>query len=443
MFEWSVTTGGRWVVHLDLDAFFAAAEQLTRPTLATRPVVVGGTGPRGVVAGASYQARVHGVHSAMPMSQARRLLPAGGVILPPRFALYEMLSRDVFAVVAEYATVLERISLDEAFAEPPALVGASVEEVRAFGEALRARIRAQIGLTASIGAGAGKQVAKIASDQAKPDGMLVVPHGTEREYLAGLPVRAMWGIGPVAESKLRTIGVLTLGQLAALPEADAVSVLGGSIGRDLRVLAAGIDDRPVAERAETKQVSAETTFDVDIIDFTRLRAEVRQIAQHAHARLLRSERVARTVVVKLRHTDMSIVTRSETAAYPTDDLGQLTAIAERLLLDPEQFGGVRLAGVGFSGLSEPHQDPLFTVSVPTVPETSTVVATPARPAEFSGWRPGDDIVHEEFGTGWVQGAGHGRVTVRFETRGSGPGVARTFGRDDPRLSRGKPSDCLA
>jgi DNA polymerase-4 len=435
-------SGDRWVIHLDMDAFFAAAEQLTRPTLATRPVVVGGTGPRGVVAGASYQARAHGVHSAMPMSQARRLLPSNGVILPPRFRLYEALSREVFGIVAEYAPVLERISLDEAFAEPTGLAGAGVEEVRALGEALRTRIRAETGLTASIGAGAGKQVAKIASDQAKPDGLLVVPHGTEREYLAGLPVRAMWGIGPVAEGRLRTIGVQTLGQLAALPEPDAVSVLGGSAGRDLRLLAAGFDDRPVAERGEAKQVSAETTFDVDIIDLSRLRAEVRRIARHAHARLIRSERVARTVVVKLRHTDMSIVTRSETAAYPTDDVEQLTAIAERLLLDPEQFGGVRLVGVGFSGLSEPHQDPLFTVTIPAAPETSTVVAAPAPPAEFSGWRPGDDVVHDEFGTGWVQGAGHGRVTARFEKRSSGPGVARTFEQADPRLRRGDALDCL-
>ncbi|HEV7980615.1 DNA polymerase IV [Amycolatopsis sp.] len=435
----------RWVIHLDMDAFFAAAEQLTRPTLATRPVVVGGTGPRGVVAGASYQARTHGVHSAMPMSQARRLLPSNGVILPPRFRLYEILSREVFGIVAQYAPVLERISLDEAFAEPTALAGASVEEVRAFGEALRTRIRAETGLTASIGAGAGKQVAKIASGQAKPDGLLVVPLGTEREYLAELPVRAMWGIGPVAEGKLRTIGVQTLGQLAALSESDAVSVLGGSVGRDLRVLAAGIDDRPVAERGEAKQISAETTFDIDIIDLARLRAEARKIARHAHTRLVRAERVARTVVVKLRHTDMSIVTRSETAAYPTDDVDQLTAIAERLLLDPQQFGGVRLVGVGFSGLSEPHQDPLFTLSVPSAPavlETSTVVAAPAPPPEFGGWRPGDDVVHPEFGTGWVQGAGHGRVTVRFETRRSGPGVARTFAQADPLLSRGDPADCL-
>ncbi|WP_233573707.1 DNA polymerase IV [Amycolatopsis panacis] len=355
----------RWVVHLDLDAFYASAEQLTRPTLRGRAVVVGGTGPRGVVAGASYESRAYGVRSAMPMSQARRLLPAGGVILPPRFRLYELLSKQVFDVVGEVAPVLERVSLDEAFAEPPALAGASLAEVTEFAEELRTRIRAQTGLTASIGAGTGKQVAKIGSDRAKPDGLLVVPPGTEREFLAPLPVRALWGIGPVAETKLRTIGVLTLGELAALPEPDAVSTLGGVVGRDLRRLASGVDDRPVAERGEAKQVSAETTFDLDVVDLARLRNEVRKIAASAHARLVKAGRVARTVVIKLRHTDMSTVTRSETTASPTDDLDQLAATAERLLLDPTEFGGVRLAGVAYSGLSIPHQDALFSLSVPT------------------------------------------------------------------------------
>ncbi|MFD8493239.1 DNA polymerase IV [Amycolatopsis sp. NPDC059657] len=431
----------RWVVHLDLDAFFAAAEQLTRPTLATRPVVVGGTGPRGVVAGASYQARPHGVHSAMPMSQARRLLPAGGVILPPRFKLYEQLSREVFGIVGEYAPVLERISLDETFAEPPELVGATAEQVRVFVEKLRSRIRTETGLTASVGAGAGKQVAKIGSDRAKPDGLLVVPHGTEREFLADLPVRAMWGIGPVAEAKLKRMDILTLGQLAALSEKEAKALF-GSVGRDLRLLASGIDERPVAERGEAKQVSAETTFDVDIIDLPRLRAEIRRIAQGAHARLVRSGRVARTVVIKLRHTDMSTVTRSETTTFPTDDVDQLTAMAERLLIDPAEFGGVRLAGVGFSGLSEPHQDPLFTVAVPAPVQETLAPVVSAPVTARSEWRAGDDVVHAEFGTGWVQGAGQGRVTVRFETRHSGPGPARTFLAEDPRLRLGEATDCL-
>ncbi|MBE1498112.1 DNA polymerase-4 [Amycolatopsis lexingtonensis] len=433
----------RWVIHLDLDAFYASAEQLTRPTLAGRPVLVGGLGPRGVVAGASYESRAFGIKSAMPMAQARRLLPANGVIVPPRFRVYERLSHEVFAVVSAVAPVLEKISLDEAFAEPPSLVGASLDEVTEFCASLRARIRAETGLVASIGAGNGKQIAKIASDEAKPDGLLVVPQGTEREFLAPLPVRALWGIGPVAEGKLRFIGVQTLGQLAALSEQDAVATLGGVVGRDLRRLATGADDRPVAGRAETKQVSAETTFDTDIKDLPSLKAEVRRIAAGAHQRLLKAERVARTVVIKLRHTDMHTVTRSETISAPTDDLAELAATAERLLLDPAEFGGIRLAGVAYSGLSVPHQDALFTLAAPPVPSTSTVVtaATPA-PTAPSEWRQGDDVVHEEFGTGWVQGAGHGRVTVRFEHRSSGPGVARTFPQSDPALTRGDPGDCL-
>ncbi|MFE0023843.1 DNA polymerase IV [Amycolatopsis sp. NPDC059021] len=440
----------RWVIHLDLDAFYASAEQLTRPTLAGRAVVVGGTGPRGVVSGASYESRVYGVRSAMPMSQARRLLPAGGVILPPRFRVYELLSKEVFDVVGEFAPVLERISLDEAFAEPPDLAGADVETVTEFCERLRARIRSATGLVASIGAGTGKQVAKIGSDEAKPDGLLVVPPGTEREFLAPLPVRALWGIGPVAESKLRVIGVQTLGELAALSEADAVATLGGAVGRELRRLAGGSDDRPVAERGEAKQVSAETTFDVDIIDLAALRAEIRKIAAGAHKRLTQAGRVARTVVIKLRHTDMSTVTRSETTASPTDDLEQLTATAERLLLDPEEFGGVRLAGVAFSGLSVPHQDALFTLTLstpdtpaPTSPAAPVTPLVPAAPDVPSTWRPGDDVAHDEHGTGWVQGAGQGRVTVRFETRTSGPGAARTFAQSDPALRRADPSACLA
>ena len=188
------------------------------------------------------------------------------------------------------------------------------------------------------------------------------------------------------------------------------------------------------------QVSAETTFDIDIIDLPRLRAEVRRITTGAHARLLKAGRVARTVVIKLRHTDMHTVTRSETISAPTDDLAELAATAERLLLDPAEFGGIRLAGVAFSGLSVPHQDALFSLAVPET--VAATVVSPAPAASPSTWRQGDDVVHAEFGTGWVQGAGHGRVTVRFETRDSGPGAARTFDQDDRELKRGEPTDCL-
>src|SRR4051794_32803058 len=211
----SVTDSRRWVLHLDMDAFFAASEQLTRPTLAGRPVLVGGLGPRGVVAGASYEARVHGARSAMPMSRARRLVPAA-VVLPPRLEVYRVLSERVFGIVRDLGGIIEQIALDEAFVEPLALSGAPPGEVERVAERLRADIRAATGLTGSVGAGSGKQLAKIASTMAKPDGVRVVPHGTERELLSPLPVRRLWGVGPVAEATLHRVGVDTIGKLAAL-----------------------------------------------------------------------------------------------------------------------------------------------------------------------------------------------------------------------------------
>ena len=202
--------GARWVLHLDMDAFFAAAEQLTRPTLRERPVLVGGLGPRAVVAGASYQARVFGARSAMPMGHARRLVPHA-VVLPARFPLYQALSARVMAVLADASPVLEPVSIDEAFLEPPALAGATAAEVERFGARLRVDVRAATGLPASVGAGSGKQLAKIASELAKPDGLRVVAPEEEREVMAPLPVRALWGVGPVAEAGLHKLGVRTIG----------------------------------------------------------------------------------------------------------------------------------------------------------------------------------------------------------------------------------------
>ena len=195
----------RWVLHLDMDAFFAAAEQLTRPTLADRPVLVGGLGPRSVVAGASYQARVFGARSAMPMGQARRLCPHA-VVVPPRFALYQALSEQVMGVLAAAAPVLEPVSLDEAFLEPPALGGAGAPAVEEFAVELRAAVRAATGLPASVGAGSGKQLAKIASELAKPDGLRVIAPREQQEVLGPLPVRALWGVGPVAEAGVAQAG---------------------------------------------------------------------------------------------------------------------------------------------------------------------------------------------------------------------------------------------
>jgi DNA polymerase IV len=414
-----------------MDAFFASVEQLTRPTLRGRPVLVGGLGGRGVVAGASYESRVFGARSAMPMHQARRLIGVTAVVLPPRGVVYGVASRRVFDTVRAVVPVVEQLSFDEAFGEPPELVGASATEVEDFCENLRRRVRDETGLVASVGAGSGKQIAKIASGMAKPDGVRVVGRADEKPLLGGLPVRRLWGIGPVAEDKLHRLGIDTIGQLAALSEAEVASILGATIGPALHRLARGVDDRPVAERAEAKQISAESTFAVDLTSLEQLREAIDPIAEHAHQRLLRDGRGARTVTVKLKKSDMSTLTRSATLPYATTEAAALTAMARRLLLDPQEIGPIRLLGVGFSGLSDVRQESLFPDLELSGPESEHSVETVTAgmfgsDPEPSPWRVGDDVTHRDLGHGWVQGAGHGVVTVRFETRSSGPGPARTF-----------------
>jgi DNA polymerase-4 len=428
-----------------MDAFFASVEQLTRPTLRGRPVLVGGVGGRGVVAGASYEARVYGARSAMPMHQARRLVGAPAVVLPPRGVVYGVASRRVFDTVRSVVPVLEQLSFDEAFGEPPELAGASADEVESFCQDLRAKVREQTGLVASVGAGSGKQIAKIASGLAKPDGIRVVARDEESMLLQGLPVRRLWGIGPVAEEKLHRLGIDTVGAFAALSDAEAANILGATVGPALHRLARGIDDRPVAENAPAKQISAESTFPEDLTTLDQLREAAGPIGEHAHARLEKDGRGARTVTVKLKKSDMSTLTRSATLPYATTDAPTLTAMARRLLLDPLEIGPIRLVGVGFSGLSEVRQESLFPdldlmaeeVSDTQLPQTLTdAAATP--PA----WRVGDDVVHTEHGHGWIQGAGHGVMTVRFETRSTGPGPVYTFPDNIPGVDRANPVDSL-
>lgn len=443
----SRTAGSRWVLHLDMDAFFASAEQLTRPTLAGRPVLVGGLGPRSVVAGASYESRVFGVRSAMPMGQARRRCPHA-VTVPPRFVVYTHLSERVMAVLADAAPVLEPVSVDEAFLEPPALAGASAEQVYAFGTELRAAVRAATGLPASVGAGSGKQLAKIASELAKPDGLRVVAPAEQDAVLAPLPVRALSGVGPVAEAGLHRLGITTVGQIAAMDLRELTGLLGTAVGAALHALARGVDDRPVAARGAAKQVSAETTFDTDLTAISAVLDEIARITAAAHRRLVASGRAARTVTVKVRSADFSTVSRSETAPVAGTDLAVFTAVAQRLARAAVPEGGVRLLGVSLAGLGEDAPLPvLFDPPVepvalhPAAPEPGP--ASEERPAPDRPWRPGDDVAHPGHGHGWVQGAGHGRVTVRFETRSTGPGRARTFPIDDPVLTRADPLASLA
>ncbi|BCN59466.1 DNA polymerase IV [Prescottella equi] len=443
------TRSRRWVLHLDMDAFFASVEQLTRPTLRGRPVLVGGLGGRGVVAGASYEARVFGAHSAMPMHQARRLVGPAAVVLPPRGSLYGHVSRQVFDALRVRMPVLEQLSMDEAFGEPAELAGVGEAEVERYCEELRALVLAETGLVASIGAGAGKQVAKIASGLAKPNGVTVVSPDVQQQLMSALPVRKLWGVGPVAEEKLKRLGIDTIGALAALPDAEVVSVLGGTIGPSLHRLARGIDDRPVAERADAKQVSAETTYAEDIVTLAGLRRAVDASAAAAHRRLDRDGRAARTVVLKLRKSDMSIVTRSLTLPYATTDLQILTATAQRQVIDPLELGPIRLVGVGFGGLSAVSQGSLFPELDQAVPAEDDVAEAEGDAIAEDGsdttvrWRPGMDVSHPEYGHGWVQGAGHGVVTVRFETRSTGRGPSRTFDDTDCDLVVADVIDSLA
>ena len=432
----------RWVLHFDMDAFFASVEQLTRPTLRGRPVLVGGLGGRGVVAGASYEARAFGARSAMPIHQARRLVGAAAVVLPPRGSVYGVASRRVMDTVRAVIPILEQLSFDEAFGEPAELAGATAEQVEQFCAQLRLRVREQTGLVTSVGAGSGKQIAKIASGLAKPDGIRVIRRDEEQILLESLPVRRLWGIGPVAEEKLHRLGIDTVGKLAALSDSEAANILGATIGPALHRLARGEDDRPVVERAEAKQISAESTFATDLTTLEQLHEAAGPIAEHAHRRLLRDGRGARTVTVKLKKSDMSTVTRSATLPYATGDPATLAAMAHRLLLDPREIGPIRLLGVGFSGLSDVLQESLFPELEQQSDQTDVELSDAPAAEARSQWRVGDDIVHPGYGHGWVQGAGHGVVSVRFETRSSGPGLMRTFDIDDAALTAANPVESL-
>ncbi|MGK2903663.1 MAG: DNA polymerase IV, partial [Mycobacterium sp.] len=363
-----------------------------------------------------------------------------------RGVVYRAASGRVFETIRTVVPVLEQLSFDEAFGEPEEIAGATAADVERFCEALRTKVFDETGLVSSVGAGSGKQVAKIASGLAKPDGVRVVGRDEERMLLAGLPVRRLWGIGPVAEEKLRRLGIETIGALAELSDGEVADVLGGAIGPALHRLARGIDDRPVAERADAKQISAESTFAEDLRTLDQLRAAVVSIGEYAHRRLLKDGRGARTVTVKLKRSDMSTLTRSSTLPYASTDVTLLIASARRLLLDPIEIGPIRLVGVGFSGLSDVAQESLFPdldhgVEESAVSGSGGEMAVPVA-AGPGPWRVGDDVTHPEHGHGWVQGAGHGVMTIRFETRASGPGIARTFRTDLAEISRANPIDSL-
>ena len=436
------------ILHLDLDAFFAAVEQRDKPSLRGRPVVVGGVGGRGVVATASYEARAYGARSAMSTAEARRRCPAGTAFLGGRFAAYRHTSDVVMGLLRELSPLVEPASLDEAYVDLAAggPHDLSVDGVRALAADLKQRIAAATGgVTGSVGAGTSKLMAKIASDLDKPDGLVVVAPGEELAVLHPLPVTRLGGVGPATAERLRTVGVRTVADLAAKSLPDLVALAGRAHGAALHALARAEDDRPVVVDRGAKSVSQEETFERDLTDLPRLNAEVDAMAARVSERLRRSAYSGRTVTLKLRRYDFTTLTRSLTLPQPTDDARQIASIARRLLAEAGTAGGLRLLGVGVSGLSLYAQGDLFAEDDQDDGEAGDAAAdeTPAEPAPVdpaSRWWPGQDVCHDDHGPGWGWGRGLGRVTVRFEGPRTAPGPVRTLAADDPALHAADPPD---
>lgn len=429
----------RWVVHLDMDAFFASVEQLTRPTLAGRPVLVGGATGRGVVAGASYESRVYGARSAMPMHQAVRQCRGKAVVVTPRPVVYSAVSSQVFELLGRDGDIVEHLSVDEGFVEPGVLAGASAAEAEQWALELQHRVDTDIGLPCSIGVATTKLDAKMTSDLAKPHGVMVVGADRRAEVFAPRPVGELWGIGPVAQGKLADVGVSTIGAFTDMDEVDVKGLL-GSVGLQVQAYARGQDSRTVAPRARSKQISAERTLAVDAATTGEVDPVLVRTAEAARRRLLGDGRAARTVTVKTRTADFKAHTRSTTLVTPTDDLDEIIAAARSVVPRPETSGAVRLVGVSLSGLTEERQAVLFPDPGVAEPEKlhTEVAAEPEEVPAYAHWRPTLDVHHPEHGHGWVQGTGAGVVSVRFETRSTGPGPTRTFTVDDPDLSPADP-----
>ena len=340
----------RSIVHVDMDAFYASVEQRDNPALRGRPVMVGGGGPRGVVAAASYEARQHGVRSAMPGAVARRLCPQG-VFVPARFARYREVSAGIFLIFHEFTDQVEGLSLDEAFLDVSELVrgGSTLDEI---GRRLKQRIGHTMGLTASVGMAHNKLLAKLASDYDKPDGLVHVPIDHVQRFLDPLPVRRLWGIGPRSAERLHDAGIHTIGQLRKSP-VELLTEMFGNQGSDLVRRAAGIDDRPVKPSRVRRSISQETTFDQDHKDIDSLLPIIREQAEKVADRLKDKGLHARTVTLKLRSGGFSTITRSISLEGYTRDGEVIHATARELLGNWAEWRSgftVRLIGVGVSGL---------------------------------------------------------------------------------------------
>lgn len=380
----------RKIIHIDLDAFFCAVEEQRNPALRGLAFAVGGRPEeRGVVASCSYAARRFGIHSAMPMSQAVKRC-GDLVIVPTSHGVYRQVSQQVMAILHNLTDLVEQLSIDEAFLD----VSARPESAPALAARLQQRIRNDLKLPASLGVATNKLVAKIATDVGKaavesgnyPNAIQVVPPGEEAAFLAPLPARALWGVGPKTAEKLADMGIHTIGEIAHTP-APVLEGHFGKNGRDLHRRAQGIDTREVETSREAKSISQETTFAQDVRDDARLRQTVREQAEQVARRLRRGRLAGTTVKLKLRWADFTTLTRQVTLEQPTDEAAEIGRVATHLLAQHRPAGrAVRLIGVGVSGLGPPvRQMSIFDVPSPKEEKLNQAVQTLKK-------RFGDDAV---------------------------------------------------
>lgn len=389
----------RWIMHVDMDAFFASIEQLDHPEYKGHPVIVGGLSSRGVVATCSYEARKFGVHSAMPISRAKKLCP-DGIYVYPRMDRYKEVSHQIFSVMKEFTPHIEPLSIDEAFLEVSGM-STMYSGPKALGRAIKDRVFEETGLIISAGLAPNKFLAKLASDLDKPDGLVVIPYGREKEILAPLPIKRIWGVGPRTEKILKTGGFHLMRHIQALPDESSLIPLVGNQARRIWELANGIDDRPVETDRKIQSIGAEETYEEDLTDGSAIELEFRYFANRLSKRLRKRNLLGHTVSIKVRYDDFTTVSRQKRLDTPSDhehvffetalllwnklmqdktskkpkgkakeleSLGATTKVQAKAFtyssegtrwIDPP--GPIRLLGLTVSGLDEevPMQDSLF------------------------------------------------------------------------------------
>lgn len=344
----------RWIMHVDMDAFFASVEQRDDPALQGKPVIVCGKSRRSVVATASYEARAFGVHSAMPLSQAKRLCPHG-CFVAPRFEAYREASAAIHQVMLHYADTYEPISLDEAFLDISGM-GSQYPTLGSIGRAIKEEIRSAVHLTASVGIAPNKFLAKMASDMNKPDGLCIIPYGRERGILAPLPVRRLWGVGSVTEKKLLAAGFRTIADIQeAAPE--KLSALLGNQGPLLKALSLGIDERPIISSRQVKSIGDESTYEYDLTDRPTINREIAIHSDIVAQRLRRHDLAARTISLKIRFASFKTIMRSLSLEEGTNLQETIDSACQTLLSRISLTEGIRLIGVTASNLGAPLSIP--------------------------------------------------------------------------------------